>query len=167
MSTESNKPKNGDHKIADIVAGLIQTLSVVAGVVISVLSFNQARESEAVARTAEAQKLKAEAARPFLEMRQQLYLDAAHTAAMIANLRDYSEDEARKARQRFRELYVTELSLVEGFGVETHMRDLAAAADPELLNFTPAQAAAFELSHSLRDSLRKSWGFEAEVVDNP
>ena len=74
--------------VVDLITKLIQTLSVVIGVVISVLSFNQAREREAAARIAEAQKRKAEAARPFLEMRQKLYLEAAHTAAMMANLKD-------------------------------------------------------------------------------
>ena len=162
MSAESNKPA-----VLDILSKLIQTLSVVVGVVISVVSFNQARQAEARALQAEAQKRAAEAARPFLEIRQKLYLEAAQAAARVANLGDYSEEEAKLARQRFRELYVTELSLVEGFGVESKMRDLAAAADPELLNFTPAQVAAFELSHALRDSLRKSWGFEEEIVDNP
>ena len=47
------------------------------------------------------------------------------------------------------------------------MRDLADVVDPELLKMTPAQVAAFELAHALRDSLKTSWQFEEAIVDNP
>lgn len=63
----------------------VQALSIVAGVVISVLSFNEARKQEALAQQAEAGKQQLEAAKPFLELRQRLYLDAVKQAAILAN----------------------------------------------------------------------------------
>jgi hypothetical protein len=165
--SDSSESKSTKATAVDIAAKLIQTLSIVIGVVLSVLSFNHARNMESHARTAEAEKRKAEAARPFLEIRQKLYLETVHAAAVLTNPQVHSEEEVKLSRQRFRDLYVAELSLVEGFGVESHMRDLAEVIDPELLQMTRAQIAAFELAHALRDSLKTSWQFDEAIVDNP
>jgi hypothetical protein len=149
------------------IAGIVQVVSIVIGVVISVLSFNSARTAEAVARQAEAEKRQAEAAKPFIDLRQKLYLEAVQTAAILANPETHDPDELQKAKKRFRELYVAELSLVEAVAVEDDMMDLAGAVDPELQKFTAAQSAAYKLAHALRDSLKKSWKFDKDVVDNP
>src|SRR5262249_29893345 len=150
--------------LLDSVSKLIQVVSVVAGVVISVVSFNDARMKEASAREAEAktreleqeryleqrkdeaEKKQTEAAKPFLELRQKLYLEAVQAAAVLANPKDHTEQEVKKAKTRFRELYVAELSLVEGLGVEKGMRALAEAVDPELVTLTEEQFAAFNLA---------------------
>src|SRR5262249_51067466 len=115
--------------VLDSASKLIQVLSVVVGVIISVLSFNAARETEARARVAEAEarklelkryddqrkdeseKRQAEAARPFLELRQKLYLEAVQAAAILANPNpnDHSKEKFKEAKTRFRELYVGEL----------------------------------------------------------
>ena len=129
----------------------VQVLSVVAGVVISILSFNSTREKEADAR-------RAEAARPFLQLRQNLYTEAVKSAAVLANPDTHSVEEARAARRRFRELYVAELSMVESSEVEKKMVALATAIDPELTSLTPAQQAAYNLAHALRDSFVAAWG---------
>jgi hypothetical protein len=164
---------------------LIQVLSVVAGVIISVLSFNASRQSEAHARQeeAEARKLDSqryqdqrrdeeakrhtEAAKPFLELRQKLYLEAVQVAAVLANPEGHTEDELKVARTRFRDLYVAELSLIEGIGVESGMIGLAKVVEPELAQMNEKQKAAYALAHALRDSLVKSWNLKEEVVDNP
>lgn len=169
----------------DSAAKLIQAIVVVVGVVVSVLSFNAARDTEAHATKAQAEakslefakyrdqreneliKRKAEGAKPFLELRQRLYSEAVQTAAVLGNPKDHSEDEIKKAKKRFRELYVAELSLVEGLGVEEKMVGLAKAVDRELLTLTAEQLAALDLAHALRDSLVRSWGVDEEVVDNP
>jgi hypothetical protein len=171
--------------LLDSASKLIQVLSVVIGVIISVLSFNAARETEAHARVAEAEakklelqkyadqrkdeaeKKQTEAAKPFLELRQKLYLDAVQAAAVLANPKDHSEAKVKEAKVRFRELYVAELSLIEGVGVEKGMIALAEAVDPELTTMTPEQLAAYKLAHALRDSLVKSWKLNEELVDNP
>jgi hypothetical protein len=171
--------------LLDSASKLIQVLSVVVGVIISVLSFNAARETEAHARVAEAEaktlelkkyedqrkdeseKRQAEAARPFLELRQKLYLEAVQAAAVLANPKDHSEEKVMEAKTRFRELYVAELSLVEGVGVEKGMIALAEAVDPDLRSLTPEQLAAYKLAHALRDSLVKSWKLDEKLVDNP
>ncbi|HET6646148.1 MAG TPA: hypothetical protein VFH01_02390 [Pyrinomonadaceae bacterium] len=145
----------------------VQVLSIVAGVVFSVLSFNQARKQEAEAQQSEAEKQKLEAAKPFLELRQRLYLDAVKQAAILATQEVHSKDEIETARKRFRELYVAELSMVEGANVEAAMIKLADEVDPELRNLTPAQKAAYELSHVLRNSLVTSWKVDEKIVDNP
>jgi hypothetical protein len=160
-------------------------LSVVVGVVVSVLSFNETRKKDADARQAEAnareaeakkyqdqradeaEKRQAEAAKPFLELRQKLYLEAVQAAGVLANPEDHTEDEIKKARTRFRQLYVSELSLVEGIGVEQGMVALAKAAEPKLMTLDDKQKAAYRLAHALRDSLVKSWNLKETLVDNP
>jgi hypothetical protein len=63
-------------------------------------------------------------------------------------------------------LYVAELSLVEAHSVETGMVDLAKALQLPVAEFTPAQQAAFDLAHQLRDSLQRTYGFDETLVDN-
>ncbi len=144
----------------------VQVLSIVAGVVISVLSFNQARKQEAIAQQAEAGKQQLEAAKPFLELRQRVYLDAVKQAAILANPEVHSKDEIETARKRFRELYVAELSMVEGANVEAEMVQVARVVDPDLLKLSPAQKAAYDLAHALRNSLVTSWNVDEKIVDN-
>jgi hypothetical protein len=153
--------------VIDSVSKTIQVLSVVVGVVISVFSFNDARRHEAVARKTEAEKSQAEAAKPFIELRQKLYLEAVQAAAILANPDDHTKEETTKARKRFRELYVAELSLVEARSVEQHMRDLARVIEPKLIPMSEAQREVYDLAHALRDSLAKSWHLEEALVDNP
>jgi hypothetical protein len=178
------KPEGPPSRL-DAASKLIQVVSVVVGVIITVLSFNAARQTEARARVAEAEtrkldqkkyddqrrdeaaKKQAEAARPFLELRQKLYLEAVQAAGVLGNPEDHTPDEMAKARKRFRELYVAELSLVEGVGVEGGMVALARAVDPKLLEMSKEQLAAYKLAHALRDSLVKSWKLDEELVDNP
>ena len=144
MELQSAKP------VLDLVATTVQVLSVVAGVVFSVLSFNAAREKEADAR-------QLDAAKPFLALRQSLYQEAVKAAAVLANPTTHSDDEVKVARKRFRELYVAELSMVEAPEVEAEMKNLAREIDRELLSMTPAQSAAYTLAHTLRDSFVQSW----------
>ncbi len=169
----------------ETLSQMVQVVSVVVGVIMSVLSFNSAREAEFLARTMEAETKKlelekyaeqrkdelerrqAEAAKPFLELRQKMYLEAVQAAGVLANASDHPPEEVQKARVRFRQLYVTELSLVEGWGVEIGMVELAKAVDPQLRTFTKEQEAAYFLAHALRDSLVKSWKLTDELVDNP
>lgn len=120
----------------------IQVVSVVVGVVISVLSFNQTRQKEAEARRIEAEK-------PFQELRRTVFLETVKTAAIIENPEGRSTDELNKAKRRFRELYVAELSMVEPPDVESGMVHFAQAVDPELVHLSPAQQAALDLAHAL------------------
>ncbi|VVN80666.1 hypothetical protein [Pseudomonas fluorescens] len=127
------------------VVTLVQVISVVAGVVISVLSFNSTRQKEAEARIVEATK-------PLYELRRAIYIETVKTAAIIANPDDRTPREVARAKRRFRELYVAELSMVEAPGVEQKMVAFAQQVDPSLVQLTPAQSAALNLSHALRDS---------------
>jgi hypothetical protein len=142
----------------DTIGKTIQVLSVVVGVVISVLSFNATREKEAETRRIEASK-------PFLELRQKLYMEAVKAAGVLANREGYTDKELTAARKRFRELYVAELSMVESPEVEQRMVTLAGTVDPSLTTLNPAQRAAYDLSHALRDSFVASWG--ARRVSSP
>jgi len=126
----------------ELVATTVQVLSVVAGVVVSVLSFNVTRQKEADARRQEAEK-------PFVELRRTVYLEAVKTAGLIANPDGRTADEVAKAKRRFRELYVAELSMVEAPDVERKMVELAAAVDPDLKQLSPAQGAALNLARAL------------------
>jgi hypothetical protein len=127
----------------ELVASTVQVLSVVAGVVISVLSFNAARLKEAEARALEADK-------PFVELRRCVYLEAVKTAAIIANPEGRTQDELDKAKRRFRELYVAELTMVEDSTVASRMVSLAQAVDPELTKLSETQLAALQLAEALK-----------------
>jgi hypothetical protein len=127
----------------ELMASTVQVLSVVVGVVISVLSFNATRIKEAEARVLEADK-------PFVELRRSTYLEAVRTAAIIANPDGRSPEDLAKARRRFRELYVAELTMVEDREVERKMVSLALAVDPELGKLTEAQSAALQLARALK-----------------
>jgi hypothetical protein len=137
----------------------IQVIAVVAGVVISVLSFNDAREAESVARgvEAEARRIDAEARRiealaPFYQLRQERYVEISKVAAVLADSKLYSDKEVEQARRRFRALYIVELSMVESGEVSSSMKKLAATVAPELLQFTDSQSAAYRLSQALSES---------------
>ena len=127
----------------ELATSTVQVLSVVAGVVISVLSFNAARLKEAEARALEADK-------PFVELRRCVYLEAVKTVAIIANPEGRTQDELDKAKRRFRELYVAELTMVEDSDVASRMVSLAQAVDPELINLSPQQVAALQLAQALK-----------------
>jgi hypothetical protein len=129
---------------------LAQVLSVVVGVVITVLSFNATRQKEAEAR-------QLEAAKPFLQVRQNLYTEVVKAAAILANPDTHTQEELSAAKKRFGELYVSELSMVEALEVEQKMVNLAAQVYPELTKFTPAQTAAYDLAHALRNTFMTSW----------
>jgi hypothetical protein len=133
---------------------LAQVLSVDVGVVISVLSFNATRQKEAEAR-------QLEAAKSFLQVRQNLYTEVVKAAAILANPDTHTQEELSAAKKRFGELYVSELSMVEAPEVEQKMIDLAAQVHPELTKFTPAQTAAYNLAHALRNTFVTSWRIAA------
>jgi hypothetical protein len=139
----------------DSIAKNVQVFSVIAGVVFSVWSFNATRKSEAEARRIEASK-------PFLDLRQKLYMEAVKAAAVLATPDGRKEEELRTAKRRFRELYVAELSMVESPKVEAEMVELAKKVDPGLISLNPAQQAAYDLAHALRDSFAADWGVDSK-----
>ncbi len=87
-------------------------------------------------------------------------MEAVKQAGILANPDDHTKDELTAARKRFRELYVSELSMVESREVETEMVSLAQEIDPGLIAWTPLQKAAYDLAHALRDSFASSWGIK-------
>jgi hypothetical protein len=142
----------------DTIAKTVQVVSVVIGVVISVLTFDSATKRESENRRLDIETRRFEAAKPFRELRQKLYIEALKAAAVLVNPEGRSQAEIQTARRRFRELYVVELSMVEEVDVETEMVDLAEKIDPELVPLTAAQRAALHLAHALRDSFVIDWG---------
>ena len=172
-------------------AKLTETLSVLAGVVVSVVgvvisveSFNEARKQEAYARQKESDTRNLELQKyndrerrdaaagdgvlePFLELRQKRYMETVTAAAVLANPKEHTEEEKTAARKRFKDLYVAELTMVESKDVEDAMTKFGRAIDPELENFSPVQDEAYSLAHTLRDSLVKAWGVKESYVDNP
>lgn len=165
---------NGDVSRLDLVSKTVQVISVVIGVVISVVSFNYTRQKDADARLAEAQarefearkyydqradqadKQQIEAAKPFLELRQQRYMEAIQAAAVLASPKEHLSDEIRKAQKRFWELYWAELSMVEETTVEGAMMEFGNSIKHTEPN--EQQIAAYKLAHALRNSLVNSWG---------
>ncbi|MDR7271402.1 hypothetical protein J2X20_004070 [Pelomonas saccharophila] len=140
----------------ELLTSLVQVLSIVCGVVISVLSFNASREKEAEVRKKEAEARVAEAERPFRELRRSVYLEAIKTAAIIATPEGRPKADVEKAGRRFRELYVAELTMVEDPAVETRMVALASAVAPDLLRLNEGQLAALGLAKALKASYSSS-----------
>jgi hypothetical protein len=140
----------------ELMASTVQVLSVVVGVVISVLSFNATRVKEAEARVLEADK-------PFVELRRNVYLDAVKTAAIITNPEGRTADELAKAKRRFRELYVAELTMVEDSTVEGEMVNLARAVDPGLATLTGGQDAALRLARALKGGYTNAHAKAVEI----
>ncbi|WBM73024.1 hypothetical protein OH773_21930 (plasmid) [Buttiauxella sp. WJP83] len=134
----------------ELVMSTIQVLSVVAGVILSVLKYTDALNKETEVRLKEASDRAIEANRPFIELRRIVYLEAVKTAAIIAIPEGRSTDELNKAKRRFQELYIAELSMVEDDNVARSMVALAQNVDPELINLTPAQNSALKLAHALK-----------------
>ena len=131
------------------LATLITTLGVIVGIVISVINFKTAKERESDAR-------KIEASKPFLELRQQLYIEALNNASILASKSLHTKDEVAKAKKRFLELYWGELSLVEEKDIEGKM---IAVARAEGIADTPTatQNATYYLAHAMRESIVNSW----------
>lgn len=140
------------------IGAFITTLSVVVGIVISVMNFRIAKEKEAESR-------KIEAAKPFLELRQKLYLEALNNASILASKELHTEDEVAKAKKRFAELYWGELSLIEESSIESTMM---AIADAEHLtdSITSTQQNVYALAHHMRESLINAWGMDTAKVGN-
>ena len=134
----------------ELLTSTVQVVSVVLGVVFSVVSFNDTRKKDAEARVVEAEARAIEADKAFVELRRKTYLETVQTAAIITNPDNRSQDDLAKARRRFRELYVAELTMVEDPGVAGKMVDLANAVDPGLPNLTKQQHAALQLARALQ-----------------
>lgn len=131
-------------------------ISVVTGVVISVLTYKAAADRDAKTR-------KMEAARPFLELRQKLYVEALNTAAVLASPSYHDSTEIAKAKKRFLELYWGELVLVENKGIDTLMVDIA--REQNLLTDTcAAKDYIITLARSMRQSLKQSWGIDSSFI---
>jgi hypothetical protein len=134
----------------------ITVISVIIGVVISVMNFKAAKEKEAESR-------KIEAARPFLELRQRLYLEALNSASILASKSLHSEEEITKAKSRFSELYWGELSLIEDADIEKKMIAVAKAEGlAGIMDST--QGLTYDLAHSMRESLKRSWGIDTTKI---
>ena len=134
----------------------ITTISIIVGIVISVMNFRVAKEKEAESR-------KIEAAKPFLELRQKLYLEALNNASILASKDLHSAEEVITAKKRFSELYWGELSLVEEANIEKEMR--AIAKSENLINASDStQNATYDLAHAMRESLIKSWGVDTSKI---
>ena len=136
----------------ETISKVIQVLAVVAGVVVSVLSFNDSRIKESAAREAEAKTRRIEALAPFYQLRQERYVEISKVAAILSDVELYEEQEIKEAKRRFRALYIAELSMVESGSVESSMKEFARSVSPELLSFSESQISAYKLSHALRDS---------------
>jgi L-ribulose-5-phosphate 3-epimerase UlaE len=142
--------------VFDGVVKIVQVVSIVTGVIVSVLSFNAAREKDAESRAKEADARLVEARRPFIQLRQKMYQDTIQTAAVLANSDVHSQSELEAARKRFRNLYVAELSMVETSQVAGQMVQFAKVVDPALTSMNEKQRAAYTLSHKIAESFVES-----------
>jgi len=159
MTSPTDKPSHG-ATVLQSVATSVQVISIAVAALLSVLSFNSARGSESEARIAEARKHDIEAARPFLELRTQTYLETLKVVGVLATSNDKAVLET--ARQRFEQLYWAELALVEDVAVDNAMvalREALQATDRDR-----QQKATLQLAHAVRDSLALSWGMPTKAL---
>lgn len=145
-----------NSEIFELVGNTISTFSIVIGITLSVLNFRIAKEKEAESR-------KIEAAKPFLELRQKLYLEALTNASILASQDFHTEEEILNAKKRFAELYWGELSLIEDKNIEKAMIEVAKSMN---LNdsVSSSQKATYELAHTMRESLVNSWGIDRSKI---
>lgn len=159
-----------------------QAVAVLVGVVVSVLSLSQAFQKDADARNMQAQarllelekfdhqrEMDAlararEAAKPFLELRTERYLEAVKVAGVLADPARHTSDELEAAEKRFWELYWAELSMVENAEVERRMVELKNALEPTA-TLHARQQAVLSLARAIRDSMAQSWGITE--LDSP
>jgi len=85
-------------------------------------------------------------------------MEALKTAATLASPQGRPASAIEAAKRRFRELYISELTMVEAPNVESSMVALAQEIDPDLLKLNAAQTAAYQLAHALRDTFTSDWG---------
>ena len=138
------------------IGSFITIISIISGFVISIMNYRIVQEKESESR-------KIEAAKPFLELRQTIYLEALKNASILASKDVHTEDEVIQARKRFSELFWSEAGLIEESSIE---RDMIAIAESENLrdSITPTQMASYALAHSMRESLIKSCGVDTAKV---
>ena len=136
------------------IGSFITIISIISGFVISIMNYRIVQEKESESR-------KIEAAKPFLELRQTIYLEALKNASILASKDVHTEDEVIQARKRFSELFWSEAGLIEESSIE---RDMIAIAESENLrdSITPTQMASYALAHSMRESLIKSCGVDTQ-----
>jgi hypothetical protein len=149
--------------------GALQRWAIIIPLVIAALSFawgvyqyfrgEQAKQEQLEReRSAEADRRRIEATRPFLELQLQLYTDASKSAAVIAT--SDGAQEVAKARGRFKELFWGELALVEDPPVEAAMVRFQRALENGGSR-ADLQQLSLQLAHACRESLAKSWGTPA------
>ncbi|MFO0941762.1 MAG: hypothetical protein U0930_13480 [Pirellulales bacterium] len=128
----------------DAWSKLIQALSVIIGVAVSVVTYYSAREKEALARQIEAQA-------PFLKLRQERYVEIGQVVATLVSHEPQTKEYA-SALTRFRELYIIQLTMVESPEVASKMVELAHEIDPSLLNLKKSERIALGLAGALQRS---------------
>jgi hypothetical protein len=138
------------------VVSIVTIVSVITGLVISIVSFSKASRKEAESRIKDAESRKFEATKPFLELRQRLYLEALRNAAVLASKDLHTKEEVESARKRFSELYWGELSLVEEKDIKSHMQAIATAENLRDSS-TLTQRLTYTMAQVMRESLVNSW----------
>jgi hypothetical protein len=145
------------NEIVKSIAAYVTMFTAIIGIIISVLNYKIGKEKEALSR-------KIEASKPFLELRQKLYLEGLHNASILASPDLHTDEEIKNAKKRFYQLYWGELSLVEESEVESNMILIASSLESGKLE--DIKNATYKLSHSMRNSLSKSWGMDNEKIGN-
>jgi hypothetical protein len=178
LEDSHDRKRGSDKKVSwqtyvQTFATLIQVMTVVAGVVISILSFNFTRtvnwRSERLkqrnTQIKEAMSLNVGVSRRQSHFSKcaRKYMEAIKVAGVLATPADRTKGEITAAKKRFAELYYAELALVESKDTETAMISLASSlgmlSDP-----TPEQQETLQLAHVLRDSLITAWGVDQRYV---
>ena len=154
---EEKKPQPLNH-----VAEIVKLATIVVGIVISILSFNETRRKDADARIAEAEKEQVEAAKPFIEARQELYTKALKAVEVTVNPSLHDPADVKKATERFWDLYWGELCIVESKQVEAAMIAFGNANTVQ-----DRKDRAYDLAHAMRDSIIESWGIRDKEKVGP
>lgn len=135
----------------ELVTQTIQFVSIVVGVVISVLNYNETQKSNNETQKSDAAARIAETKKPFMELRRKVYVDTVQTIAQLVT-NDAKTPAYDTALKRFRQLYIAELTMVETADVAREMVQIATLIDPKLVSLSEPQRSALSLSSALGTS---------------
>jgi hypothetical protein len=155
-----------------LVQGLLPVMTAITGGLWVAFTYLQDQRHQADALKAQADKdtqtRAIEARQPFTKVQLDTYIETAKVVGGLVSTNDWTAEEWKHNRQRFEELYWTELSMVEDTGVKEAMQAFrvqlqkaeANAGPPWKVpddDFTELRERSYRLALALQASIESSW----------
>ena len=155
-----------------LVQGLLPAMTAIIGGLWIAYTYlqDQGHQADAIKAQAakDAQTRAIEARLPFTKVQLDTYIETAKVVGGLVSTSNWTTEEWNKNRQRFEELFWTELSMVEDAGVKGAMQDFRAqlqkvqhdAGPPWKVaddDFNELQQRSYRLASALKASIESSW----------